>query len=111
MCLSDNVFISFFLQVADDCAAYQATVACYVNFICFVHGWFEILSFIYVIAKLLFQWDELSNGTNLENINKKGARTAGAKVAPFLFIFSKFWVLDTVFAIGYYDFSSTVYLQ
>ncbi len=26
----------------------------------------------------------LSNATNIDNINKNGARTAGAKVAPFL---------------------------
>ena len=41
----------------------------------------------------------LSDGTNIDNINKNGARTAGAKVAPFLFILSKFWVLESRFAI------------
>lgn len=36
----------------------------------------------------------LSNATNIDNINKKWARTAGAKVAHFLFILSVFWVLE-----------------
>ena len=42
-----------------------------------------------------------SRGTNLDNINTNEARTAGAKVAPFVFILSKFWGLEMGFAIVY----------
>lgn len=43
------------------------------------------------------------HGTNLGNINKNRARTAGAKVARFLFMLPKFWVLEGHFAIIYLD--------
>ena len=47
-----------------------------------------------------------SRGTNVDHINKKEARTAGAKVASFLFIWSTFWLLKIslqLFGMQYYD--------
>ncbi len=35
-----------------------------------------------------------SRRTKVDNINKNEARTAGAKVASFLFILSTFWLLN-----------------
>ncbi len=41
-----------------------------------------------------------SKAADLDNINKNGARTAGAKVAPFLFMLRGLWVLELTFAIA-----------
>ena len=47
-----------------------------------------------------------SRRTNAGNINKNEARTAGAKVASFLFILSVFWFLNIsmqLFGMQHYD--------
>lgn len=65
----------------------------------------------YVIAGRLSQSHEpmqhekgLWQGTSPRNMNKNGARVAGAKVAPFLFMLHGLWVLELTFVIdGYWD--------